>query len=113
MSQGFGKTTTKTNKRRQFEYSFCSLMGEQIAQARAYCIANDINPQAGQSLVALATGADLEGWLTTPKFDKMRVFIFSEYFQDNEEGANAFLALEVALQGIRAKFAPRFNALVR
>jgi hypothetical protein len=63
MFKGFGvQQQQKTeNRKRKFGYEFKSLMGEMVAAARKACIAVDVDPQFGQSLIVLVQGADMEG----------------------------------------------------
>ncbi len=112
MFKGFGKSQAKVaQRRRKFEFEFKSLMGEQVAAAREACIEVGINPQLGQSLIALVTGADMEGWLNTPKFKEMRKFILLQYA--TEENVELLLQLESTLNEIRKQFVPRFYALLK
>lgn len=112
MFKGFGKSQAKeAQRRRKFEYDLKTVMGEQVAAARIACIEVGINPRFGQSLIVVATGADLEGWLKSPAFNEMRVSIIKTYA--TEENLDTLLKLEKTLQEIRKQFAPRINALAK
>jgi hypothetical protein len=112
MFKGFGvqRQRKAENRKRKLEYEFKSLMGEMVAAARKACIDADIDPQFGQSLIVLAQGADIEGWLKSPQFAGMRKSILIKYV--TKENIDTLIELEKTLQKIREDFVPRFYALL-
>jgi hypothetical protein len=63
------------------------------------------------NLCKVSYGADMEGWLKSPQFTKVRKSILSDYV--TEENADTLIELEKTLQKIREDFAPRFHALLK
>lgn len=108
MFKGFGKQEKLQQKKRKFEYQFKHVMGEQVAAARKVCIEADVNPEFGQSLITLATGADFEGWIGTPGFQKMRAIIFETY--GTLDNFDKLVEVERELQKVKENFVPKLEA---